>query len=148
MNGQMLSGHFLNKVESMLGYRRVAANMCIPLVFPVLASQGFKLDRMILNAVRFILFGRHDVTSDFLTKNQFAIYQPDLCGVLNRKMMGLRKTISKYTIMDPKVDKTKATRLMSDEEISREAQRDALLKKSSRKFMFADDKISKEKDHS
>ena len=56
MHGQMLSGHFLNVAEAMLGYRQVAAHMRVPLVYPELANRGNRLDHMILNAVRFALF--------------------------------------------------------------------------------------------
>ena len=91
MNGQLLSGHFMNVAESVLGYRRVAAKIFIPFVFPALANQGFKLDRMILNAVRFALFVRQDYPNKTVTKNIYFDYWPDLCGVVFRKMLDERK---------------------------------------------------------
>lgn len=92
MNGQMLSGHFMKVAESILGFRQVAANICIPLVLPVLASRGFKLDRMILNAVRFALFVRADYTNKIVTKNKYFLYWPELCSVVFRKMLEIRKS--------------------------------------------------------
>ena len=65
-NGQILSGAYMNAAGQMLGYRRAAAYPILPLAFPMLAAQGFKLDRMILNAVRFTLFINQDFQSDIV----------------------------------------------------------------------------------
>ena len=58
--GQLLSGHFLNKADLMLQYQSFAAHLIIPITLDVYAAKGFKLDRMLLNAARYMLMVHRD----------------------------------------------------------------------------------------
>ena len=58
--GHLLSGHFLNKADLMMQYRSSAAHLIVPITLDVEAVTGYKLDRAVLNAVRYMLMIHRD----------------------------------------------------------------------------------------
>ena len=95
--GQLLSGHFMNKAEKILGYQQSPKNILIPLILPVVGNMGLKLHRMILNATRYSLFidleCKKAKSNDFISS---ATVQWQLLPQFSAKG---RKSMSIYTLL-------------------------------------------------
>ena len=95
--GQLLSGHFMNRAEKILGYRKWSKNIQIPLILPVVGNMGFKLHRMILNATRYSLFVdsgcKKAKSNDFISS---ATVQWQLLSQFSAKG---KKSMSIYTLL-------------------------------------------------
>ena len=77
--GQLLSGHYKNKIYCMLQSYPVPVHLTLPIFLEIYAVRGHRLDKMILNAARFMLL-IHRENQELPGHSKFGWFMKVQCG--------------------------------------------------------------------